>query len=376
MKKLLLSLFAGLFFLSPHAQTTTSGSFMHNGINRSYSLYIPAMYTGSTPVPLVFNLHGYTSNGVQQGFYGDFKPIADTANFIIVLPEGTVQPGTQNTQFWNAGLISSNVDDVGFLETLIDTISAHYNINKKRVYSAGMSNGGFMGYTLACESDRFAAVGSVTGSMSTVTFATCNPQRPTPIIEVHGTADPTVPYNGTTGMKPIEDVVDFWVTENGCNPTPSISNVPNSNTTDGATAEHYVYSGGIDGHTVEFFKVVGGEHTWPGAPITIGVTCRDFSASAELWRFFSQYEHVTAGIGELPTVNFKLYPNPVSEQLFIQLSDKQVTKANVMDMEGRTVIQTKGKNITSIDVSALRAGSYIIEISGEDFISHQKFVVQ
>jgi polyhydroxybutyrate depolymerase len=74
------------------AQTTVTGTIKSGGLTRDYRLYIPAMYTGSTTVPLVLNLHGYTSNAAEQEFYGNFRPIADTANFLIVHPNGTIDP--------------------------------------------------------------------------------------------------------------------------------------------------------------------------------------------------------------------------------------------------------------------------------------------
>lgn len=377
MKKFLLIILLGSAGALLSAQTSVPGSFVHGGITRTYNVYVPASYNGSTAVPLVFNLHGYTSNAAQQEFYGDFRPIADTANFILVHPNGSVQPGTPSTQFWSAGgIFSGTVNDVDFLETLIDTISAHYNINPRRIYSAGMSNGGFMGYTLACESDRFAAIGSVTGSMTPPAYNACNPIRPIPTIEVHGTADPTVPYNGNANMKPIEDVVAFWVNANNCSTTPTITPVPNTNVTDGATAERYVYSGGINNHTVEFFKVIGGGHTWPGAVLPIGVTCMDFSASKELWRFFSQYEHPTAGIKEQIKVDFQVWPNPATEQIFVQVPNKSITTLTIIDMQGRIVYQEEGDHVTVADIAGLKAGSYVVRIAGVDFTAHKKIVIR
>ncbi|MCF8247979.1 MAG: hypothetical protein K9J37_22640 [Saprospiraceae bacterium] len=164
--------------LSIKAQQTINGSIMHDGIQRNYVLFIPAIYAGDSPVPLVLNFHGYTSSAEQQMFYGNFRPIADTANFIIVHPQGTLF--NSNTHFNVGGwTIRSTVDDVGFTAALIDSHAATYNINLNRVYSTGMSNGGFMSFLLACQlSDKIAAIASVTGSMTPEAFNSCNPQHP------------------------------------------------------------------------------------------------------------------------------------------------------------------------------------------------------
>lgn len=376
MKKALLCLITFAICTGVFAQTTLTASFVHNGLTRNYRVYVPAMYTGSQPVPLVFNLHGYTSNAWQQEIYGDFRPIADTANFILVHPDGTVQPGTAGTQFWNIGDLGSSVDDVSFLETLIDTIDAHYNINRSRVYSAGMSNGGYMGYKLACESGQFAAIASVTGSMTLPMYTNCNPAKPLPIIEIHGTDDATVPYNGSATSQGIEDVVSFWVTENNCFPTAIQTNVPDTSASDGSTAEHYLYTGGVDGNTVEHFKVIGGGHTWPGTSLTfVGVTCLDFNASKEIWRFFSQYSNPTAGIQENQTLAWNLWPNPATETIFLEVPKHPITQVHIADMQGRTVYQRQSSSITSVDVTTLVPGNYVIRVQGDDLSLSKKLMV-
>jgi hypothetical protein len=157
----------------------------------------------------VLNFHGYTSNDFEQMWYGDFRPIADTAGFLVVHPMGTVDL-VGNTH-WNVGWGLSTVDDIGFTSALIDSLAAQYNINQDRIYSTGMSNGGFMSYQLACElSDRIAAIASVTGSFNVNQLTTCHPDHQMPVMEIHGTADPTVPYDGNALFAPIPSVVNFW----------------------------------------------------------------------------------------------------------------------------------------------------------------------
>ena len=353
------------------AQTTLTGTIQSGGLTRDYRLYIPAMYNGNTPVPLVLNLHGYTSSATEQEFYGNFRPIADTANFLIVHPNGTID-GLGN-RFWNTFGTGSPVDDVEFLSNLIDSLRTKYNIDPNRIYSTGMSNGGFMSYSLACElSNKIAAIASVTGSMITVNLNACNPQRPVPVMEIHGTADNTVPYNGAAlqGFVPIPTLVDAWVEKNGCNPTPIFTPVPNINTTDGCTAEHYRYTGGINGSTVEHYKVIGGGHTWPGQLFPIGVTNQDFNASQEIWRFFSQYRldvltDVTAP--EIAAGEWSVSPNPVSDRLTLRsVNGMRARQIRVFDMLGRLrlLLPDAGEQI-NIETDAWESGVYFVVIEQE-----------
>ena len=286
--KVIFSLIFLFFFGKGISQQTISDSIFHDGGYRSYILYVPAVHSQGQAAPLVLNFHGYTNNAQAQMVYGDFRSIADTAGFLVVHPMGTLDD--QNQPYWNAGW-GGTVDDVSFTEALIDSISAAYSINQQRVYSTGMSNGGFFSYYLACElGNRIAAIASVTGSMNAYQNLTCTPDHPTPVMQIHGTADAVVPYAGNTTMMPIDDVVDYWVSENNCDATPDFNDVPNTNITDGCTAEHYVYDNGTNGTSVELYKVLLGQHTWPGAPVVVGTTNYDFDASTEIWRFLFEVQ--------------------------------------------------------------------------------------
>ena len=259
MKKLLFFLSIPLLSLS---QQITEDTIFHDGINRSYILYVPDSYSADQPASLVLNLHGYGMNAGEQMIYSNFYPIADDKGFILVHPQGTQD--VVGSQFWNSGSggQESNIDDVGFLSNLIDTLSDQYNID--RVYSTGMSNGGFMSYRLACDlSHKIAAIASVTGSMTDFQLNACIPNQAVPTMQIHGTTDLVVPYEGNSmmGVVAIEDVVSYWVSVNQCETDPIITDVPDINMFDLCQAEHYVYENGVNGNSVEFYKIINGGHT-------------------------------------------------------------------------------------------------------------------
>lgn len=350
---------------------------MHDGIERDYLLYQPAVYNGSVAVPLVINLHGYTSNALQQEFYSNFAPIADTANFILVHPDGTTDAG--GTTFWNAfNAPTETVDDIGFLSALIDTVAASHNIDLNRVYFTGMSNGGFMSYALACQlSHRVAAIASVTGTMMQSSINTCNAQHPMPVMQIHGTADPTVPYAGNAqGFTAIEDVVDYWVSFNNCNTTPTQTALPDIAPMDGCTTDHFLYADGDAGASVELYRVNGGGHTWPGAAITIGVTSQDFSASKEIWRFFSQYQLADlVGIEETqPSRSFAAYPNPSNGKVTLQFETAENRSIVIYSAVGQRV-GALNTNLKTVDLNINDAGVYVLSVMEQQQTSSQKLVV-
>lgn len=374
MKKLLVVTVIALLPILLFSQETITKSIMHDGQERSYILYLPANYTGDTEVPLVFNFHGYTSNATEQMWYGDFRAIADTAGFIIVHPEGTLLNGSTH---WNVGgwTLGSTTDDVGFTSTLIDALAQQYNIDLNRIYSTGMSNGGYMSFLLACQlGDKIAAVASVTGSMTPQIFDNCNPSHPTPVLQVHGLADPVVPYIGAIWTKPINDVLAYWTAYNRCSNTPIVTAVPNTSLLDGSTVKHELYEGGDNGTTVEHYKITGGGHTWPGTASNSLGTNQDFDASLEIWKFFSRYDlsgvsgvTSTTQVGE-DRVSIQIYPNPTNAQLTIKRSSFQPADYHLMSITGQTLLagNFSGRD-QDLDLSHFPKGLYVLKIGAESF---------
>jgi len=380
-KFLLLILFVSCTQSSLIAQTTLSKTIISNGVTRSYRIYIPAIYNSSNAVPLVFNFHGYGSNNLQQEAYGDFRPIADTANFIIVHPQGL-------SNAWNNfGLIGSSPDDIGFISNLIDTVKSLYNINLNRVYSTGLSNGGFMSYDLACLlSSRFAAIASVAGSMTAIHLNACNPLHPLPVMQVHANTDAVVSYTGTSGIiasTHIDSLVKYWVLKNNCNPIPNIINIPDIVTTDNCNVEHYIYSGGDKGSTVELYKIINGGHTWPGAAFagSSGNTNMDINASKEIWRFFSQYSldnlGAPASVQSTELLSFNIFPNPNQGHFNLQFNE-ELFEANltIRNIYGNIVSHKNnisGKNF-NIDMPSNKNGIYFLELNHNKQIYRTKFI--
>ena len=382
MKKLLILLFILICFGKINAQTNNTYTITSGGVVRSYILYVPAIYNPAKPTPLVFEFHGYTSNDSQQEYYGDFRGIADTANFIIALPQGLTYSGS--TGFANFGTVASASVDINFTSDMIDTISAHYNINPCKIYSTGFSNGGFMSHDLGCFlSNKFAAIASVSGSMMASHASACNPLHPVPVMQFHGTSDATVSYTGVGGIInsiDVDTLIKRWVGIDNCNTTPGFTAMPNISTTDNCTAEHYVYSGGTANSTVEFFKIIGGGHSWPGSPYPIsGVnTNEDINACKEIWRFFRQYcltNLMSVAEIEKQNINFNLYPNPTNGLLNFSLNKptNDLLTIQVCDVLGKTVLTEKTAN-NYIDVAKLNTGIYFLYIKqGNKDLAKVKF---
>ena len=266
-------------------QNTYYCTMTRKGLNRELYIYIPANYSeNGSPVPLLFSLHGYTSRAIWNLGYTGFRSIADEEGFIVIYPQGSILPTTGQTH-WNVGgwTTSSTTDDIDFIESLIDWTGANFNINLDRVYSTGMSNGGFMSYHLACNlSSKVAAIASVTGSMTPQTYNSCNPIHPTPILQIHGLDDGVVPYYGNSVSRPIPEVIEYWKNYNDCS-VMAVGDLIDSNG-DGYAGSMEMHEECLNDVSVQSWVLSGFGHTWPSVPDD------DIHAASVIWNFVKQYD--------------------------------------------------------------------------------------
>jgi polyhydroxybutyrate depolymerase len=276
------------------------------------------------------------------------------------------------------------VDDVGFLSALIDTINRDYHINLRRVYSTGMSNGGFMSYRLACElSHRIAAIASVTGSMTDSMRTNCHSVRPVPVLHFHGTTDPVVNYNGAGNILSVDASLQYWINNNNCPVSGSITPLPDVVTSDNSTVTK-LYWGLCDNQTeVEHYKVTGGGHTWPGSDNNffglVGNLNEDINASEIIWEFFNRHS-LPAGftsVNEVSSANnlVNVFPNPVANTLTIEWNEAQVNSVQITDLSGRIVAKTDVGTFSGslkFSVADFSPGIYLIQCFTSQGISVKK----
>ena len=189
------------------------------GDARPAKVFLPEAYTPTEAWPLAILLHGYSATGAVQDFYFGFSSLVDEMGFIGILPEGLVDP--EGNQYWNAtpaccNEYQSEVDDVAYLLALVEEAKQSYHVDPGRVYFLGHSNGGFMSHRLACEAAEIVtAVASLAGS--TVDLASeCQPSLPVGVLQVHGTLDDVIPYDGASGYPSADETVARWASYNGC----------------------------------------------------------------------------------------------------------------------------------------------------------------
>lgn len=273
---------------------------------RQYRLYIPSSYSRKEPLPLLIALHGMESDIDKMERRTRLSKKAEEENFILVYPAGSGQFEdillTWNVSFCCGYSMERNIDDVGFIDTLIDEIINNFNIDTDKIFAVGFSNGGMLAYRVGAElSHRIAGVAVVSGSIGGKTFQVSSPykipkpEKEIPIIIFHGKKDAVIPYDGgqpksqtlsTAGAYSylsVDKAVSFWVSNNECDVAPEISTIK-----EGKIAVD-VFRNCKDDANVVLYTLNEGQHSWPGG-VKIGedgemVDC--ISATDIIWGFLN-----------------------------------------------------------------------------------------
>lgn len=270
---------------------------------RSYQVFAPDEKFANERLPILFVLHGGggTATELQFSTRNRFNELADQHGFIVVYPEGIEKRWNDGRTVKGVATVwDEDIDDVGFIMEIIRLLQQNYRIDDSKMYTTGISNGGFMSSRLLCEkSEVFKAGAIVIATIPVSYFETCMPSNPTSVLVMNGTEDPLVPYDGgeinvlgqTTGMAlSTEAYVQFWADQNACNTTPDISMLEDKHEDD-TKVEIHAYKSCGSNSKVQLYKIVGGGHTWPGArellpQVLVGKTSQEIVACDVIWEFF------------------------------------------------------------------------------------------
>ncbi|MGA8547941.1 MAG: PHB depolymerase family esterase [Mycobacterium sp.] len=238
------------------------------GHDRTYRLYKPKGLPASAP--LVVMLHGGFGNGAQAEKSYGWDELADSSKFVVAYPDGLNRAWNVNGGGCCGRSAKEGIDDVAFVTAAVADIRRNVGIDAARVYVTGISNGGIMSYTLACETAIFAAI----GPDSATQLNACDSPHPTSVMHIHGTADRLIRYDGGRGAgvahidgPPVSQLNAFWRNVNHCG-------APASTTSGSVTTST---AGCPDNRSVVLITVDGGGHQWPGF------------ATAKLWEFFAAH---------------------------------------------------------------------------------------
>ncbi|MBF25932.1 MAG: hypothetical protein CMP49_05405 [Flavobacteriales bacterium] len=352
MKKLSIFLFFPFLTFSQQLITETM---LFDGIEREYMVYVPQIYNSTeVPVPVLFSFHGGSGYAEDFIYTNDMRPIADTANFIAIYPQGAIDPEGGTTSWIHKA--PTDHDDIFFIEAIIDTLSLEYTIDQSRIYACGYSEGAILSYELGCRlNNKIAAFAAVSGSMledyyrnDIYGWEPCSPVHPTGMMLIPGTVDqnPHSTYEGLSYYDmplymSVDGITTFWSNYNNTDLNPIVTNVEDSAPNDGSTVERKRWLNGDNCTAIEELKVIGGDHDWPGSFGNM-----DINASAEIWNFVSKYN--TDGL-----INCNTTSSPESSTIYKNL-------ISTIDLLGRTTNTHKGFQIEIYNDGSVEK-RYIIE---------------
>ena len=269
-----------------------------DGRKRSYTVHVPKSYDRKkrTPVVLIFHGAGANADKIRRRCGMDKK--SDQAGFLAVYANGT---GIGKLLTFNSGGLSKRIakrwpNDVKYVDKLLDDLQRVVNVDPKRVYATGLSNGGMMCYRMAAElSHRIAAIAPVAG---TLCLEKPRPKRPVPIIHFHGTKDRIVPFAGPNkiakkvlAFKSVDETISIWTKINRCERQP-VERKLKDKADDGTRVIQRIYRAKQGGADVILVIIEGGGHTWPGRPTRnrfLGKSTKDISANDMIWNFFKRH---------------------------------------------------------------------------------------
>jgi polyhydroxybutyrate depolymerase len=246
------------------------------GVPRSAIVHVPKAAKTGQALPVVLAFHGSGGTGAFMAVYSGLQSLSDGQDFVAVFPSAA----RPHRRWVLAEEDPGGPADLQFVEQLLDRVEAMVCVDAARIYATGVSNGGGMAARLGCElSSRLAAIAPVAGGYSTLD--SCHPAHRLSVLEIHGTADKVVPYQGKPpdGRGSVPGFLAGWRGFDRCAAKPQQHRY-------GPATELYLWSPCADGSQVEHLKIYGGGHAWPGAtPADVAPTA-PISAASAVWSFF------------------------------------------------------------------------------------------
>ena len=286
----LLCLLLAPLFAAP-ACALDAGTIDVAGTPRSYLYQIPKNLR--RPAPLLLALHGGGGQGRSMAALSKFASLADEKGFIAVFPDGIDRQ-------WNddrGGI--SDADDLAFIGALIERFVANSGADRRRVYAAGMSNGGMMSFRLACDlPGRIAAIGVVAANLPGALAERCAGGPPLPVMMISGTQDPLMPWAGgqVAGRRgavlSARESAALFAHRVG-DPVETIEPLPSFADGDPTRVKRHRWKTG-SGAEVMLYEIEGGGHAWPGGAQylpegVIGRSSRQIDASREVIEFLLRF---------------------------------------------------------------------------------------
>ncbi|MNS32204.1 Phospholipase/Carboxylesterase [compost metagenome] len=366
-------------FLAGYSQQWNTAHITAGNSQRQYKTY--HHQSGQQQMKVVLMLHGL-GGSMNDVDLTSWKAIADTANMLLVSPQAldyTMPLAGNIGACWNSGIVLENtplgtvtlnpdVDDVGFLKALIDTVKSRFSVNEDKIYVCGFSNGGFMAQRLTCEAPgQFRAIASASGTKA-LAIQNCL-GKTLPMAHFHGTDDGVVTWQGVfnsgiitaqAGIS-VDSLMQYWKNRHQ---SAYVDSVNFGSAADPVWMTHYRYAHNGRERTA-LYKIHNGTHSW----YNYANTNNKFDMALEMWKFFLDQDDASLSIAAHKEISFSIYPNPAGDQLHISTGQKDWKQYRITDFMGRTLQQAAFRD-AGIDITTLAAGSYFLTLTNENGLNY------
>lgn len=396
-KKYILATLCLIFSLHTFAQRQT---LIWQDTIREYIIHVPSSWDGQRELPVVYVLHGLGNRMGETDTALNMSMYSDLTGWIAIIPQAL----KTNVNFmgfdidlgemWNAGLSvdvmgqtitpNSNVDDQGFILSILDTLSVQYPIDRDSIFIAGGSMGGFMANRMAIEhSDIFNGMAAISGTIPNA-FTDTLPSNHINVLYIHGTNDQIVNYSdGSTDVITFvgnislglgaEQSVDYWKNANTCNSMVTIDSLPDRKE-DGLRFIRYKYSNTDDETKVHFIKIEGGEHKW-----YTDANIYDTDYPTEIYNFFSNNNIPYMSLLNIASIekenNFTFYPNPANDKVNIYSNEEGILFiSNSLGQVIKKINVPKGN--TSLNISSFNSGVYFLTFESKNNTLSKRLIIK
>lgn len=396
-KKYILATLCLIFSLHIFAQKQT---LIWQDTVREYIIHVPSSWDGQRELPVVYVLHGLGNRMGETDTALNMSMYSDLTGWITILPQALKTSvnfmgfDIDLGEMWNAGLSvnvmgqtiapNSNVDDQGFILSILDTLSMQYPIDRDSIFVAGGSMGGFMANRIAIEhSDIFNGMAAISGTIPNA-FTDILPHNRINVLYIHGTNDQIVNYSdGSTDVITFagnislglgaEQSVDYWKNANACNSMVTIDSLPDRKE-DGLRFIRYKYSNTGDNTKVHFIKIDGGEHKW-----YTDANIYDTDYPTEIYNFFSNNNISYMSLLNLAKIekenNFTFYPNPANDK--VNIYSKEEGFLFVSNFLGQLIKKINiSKGNTLLNISSFESGVYFLTFEGKSNTTNKRLIVK
>lgn len=367
---------------------------------REYIIHIPSSWDGQRELPVVYVLHGLGNRMGETDTALNMNMYSDLTGWIAIIPQALKTSVSfmgfdiDLGEMWNAGLSvevmgqtitpNSNVDDQGFILSILDTISVQYPIDRDSIFIAGGSMGGFMANRMAIEhSDIFNGMAAISGTIPNA-FTDTLPYNHINVLYIHGTNDQIVNYSdGSTDVITFvgnislglgaEQSVDYWKNANACNSMVTIDSLPDRKE-DGLRFIRYKYSNTDDNTKVHFIKIEGGEHKW-----YTDANIYDTDYPTEIYNFFSNNNISYMSLLNIANIekenDFTFYPNPANNKVNIYSNEEGILF--VSNSLGQVIKKNNiSKGNISLNISSFNSGVYFLTFESKNNTLTKRLIIK